>query len=96
MTIFAILMPSPQPRLAQVIKEAFPNDHLFVTDTQWLVSTAGTAVELSAKVGIFDPNTPSAAPTGVAMVFATSSYAGRAQTPIWDWIKAKLEALPGG
>jgi len=54
MTVFAILMPSPQPKLAEKIKSVFPKDHLAINDTQWLISATGTVTELSAKLGIYD------------------------------------------
>jgi hypothetical protein len=96
MTVFAVLMQSPQPRVVEMIKQSFPNDHLQLTDTQYLVSGTGTAIDVSAKLGIYDPKNPSTPATGSAIVFATSSYFGRAATNIWDWIKAKLEASPSG
>jgi hypothetical protein len=94
MTVFAVLMPAPQPDLVQAIKKAFPKDHLSINDTQWLISTTGTVTELSAKLGIYDATQPTNAPTGSAIIFATSAYFGRAPATIWDWIKAKLEAPP--
>jgi hypothetical protein len=94
MTIFAILMPTPQPGLVEAIKRLYPEKHISITETQWLISSSGTAVELSAKLGIVDP--ARALPTGNAIVFATSSYFGRAPTAIWDWIKVQLEAPPSG
>jgi len=96
MTIFAILLPIPQPRLVEAIKAAYPNDWLSLNDTQWLVSAAGTVIEVCAKIGIADPNNRNAAHVGNAVVFATTSYYGRAPTPVWDWIKAKLEKPPSG
>jgi len=96
MTIFAILMPSPQPAIAEAIKRHYPNDYLYVTDTQYLISANGTAIDVSAKLGIYDPRNPTAPAAGSAIVFATSAYFGRAATNIWDWIKAKLEAPPSG
>lgn len=95
MTIFAVLMPSPQPVLADTIRSKYPADHLMVTDTQWLISAHGTAGDISTTIGIYDPKSPNAKPTGSAIIFATSSYFGRAPTPVWDWIKTKLEASSG-
>ena len=92
MTIFAVLMPSPQPALVHQIQADFPSDHLQITETQWLVSANLTAVDLVAKLGIYNSQHPEKAPTGVAIVFAVSSYYGRASTAIWDWIKAKMES----
>lgn len=96
MTIFAILMPTPQPALAENIKSKFPLDHFSITDTQWLVSTTGTATELSAKLGVYDAANPTVPPAGLAVIFATSSYFGRAQQNVWEWLKAKLESPPSG
>jgi hypothetical protein len=95
MTIFAILMPTPQPALAEKIKAVFVN-HYQLNDTQWLISTSGTAIEISTKLGIADPNNLAAPAMGLGIVFATSSYYGRAPQPVWDWIKAKLEGPQNG
>jgi hypothetical protein len=94
MAIFAILMPSPQPNLISEIKRLFPFDHLSLNETQYLISTTGTALELSAKLGIYDTQEPAKPPTGLAVILATSSYFGRAPTTVWEWMKAKLEAQP--
>jgi hypothetical protein len=95
MTIFAILMPSPQPNLAESIKATFPTDHLELTPTQWLVSSKETVNEVSAKIGVTTPQAD-VAPKGLAVIFATSSYFGRAPATVWDWIKIKLESTPSG
>jgi hypothetical protein len=91
MTVFAVLLAIEQPALAQRIVSAFPSDHLRITETQWLISAAATAVEIAAKLGIVDPDSPGP-PVGTGIVFATSGYYGRAPNTTWDWIKAKLEA----
>jgi hypothetical protein len=96
MAIFAILMPSPQPLLVEEIQRRFPLDHLSVSDTQWLISMTGTVVELTAKLGIYDVNEPNKPSTGNAIVFAISSYFGRAPTSVWEWIKTKWETSSGG
>ena len=94
MTIFAVLMPNPQAALVERIQAIFPADHYHINETQWLISAPGTAMELTTRLGIADPNNTSLQPIGLAIVFATSSYYGRAPQPVWDWIKAKLEARP--
>ena len=96
MAIFAILMPQPQPVLVEAIKSAFPDDYLSLSDTQWLISTTGTVVDLTAKIGIYDAKEPNKSPTGNAIVFAISSYFGRAPTSVWDWIRVKWEASSRG
>jgi hypothetical protein len=96
MTVFAVLMPIPQPTVASEIMRLFPTEHLKLSDTQYLISTGGTAVELSAKIGVYDVNDPAKSPAGNAVILATSSYFGRAPTTVWDWMKAKLESPPRG
>lgn len=95
MTIFAVMLPTPAPALSEAIKRLFPNDHLTISETQYLISAGGTALDLSAKLGVYDPKDPSKA-VGNAVIFATSSYFGRAPTTIWEWIKTKLESPPSG
>jgi hypothetical protein len=96
MAIFVVLMPSPQPAIVAEIKRHFENDHLPINDTQWLISTGGTAMELTTKLGIYDPKEPAKPSTGNAIIFSTSGYFGRGPTTIWEWMKAKLETSPGG
>jgi hypothetical protein len=92
MTIFAILMPLPQEGLAARITLAFPDNYLQITATQWLVSSNLSVIEVTAKIGIHDAKQPEVPSVGNGIVFATSSYFGRAPSTVWDWIKAKLEA----
>jgi hypothetical protein len=97
MTIFAILMPQPQPALAEEIKRLYPNDHYVLNETQWLVSSKQTVVEVSRAIGVSaDPDAAKQPLKGLAVIFATSSYFGRAPTQLWDWVKVKLEGTPGG
>jgi len=96
MTVFAILLPAPNPKLADAIKAAYPDEWLALSDTQYLVSSAGTAMEVSTKVGIADPNDRQKPSLGSAVIIAMSSYYGRAPTPVWEWVKTKLEKPPNG
>jgi hypothetical protein len=91
MTIYAILLPHPEPAVAAKIVSEFGADALSVNETQWLVSASGTTQDITKRLGIFDPENPNATPTGSAIVFATSGYFGRAPTNIWEWLKVKLE-----
>lgn len=96
MTVFVILLPTPAPAVIEGIKTAYPNDHFSISDTQWLVSTTGTAMDVTSKIGVFDPQHPTRPTIGNAVVFSTNGYFGRAPTNIWEWIKTKLEAAPSG
>jgi hypothetical protein len=96
MTIFAVLLPTPQAAIAAEIEKSFPNDNLRLNETQYLISAGGTAIDLSAKLGLYDPKEPTKPAIGSAVVLATSSYFGRAPTGVWEWMKAKLESPPSG
>jgi hypothetical protein len=95
MTVFVILLPTPAPAVVEGIKKAFPDNYFSINDTQWLVSTTGTAMEVTSKIGVFDPKVPLSPPIGNAVVFSTNGYFGRAPTNIWEWIKTKLEEASG-
>jgi len=92
MTIFTILLPAPNPALSATISGRFGTDCLVLSDTQLLVSSSATIQEVTAKAGIFDAKDPNAQTLGNAVVFATTSYFGRAPVTVWDWIRSKLES----
>jgi hypothetical protein len=96
MTIFAVLMPVPRQTLADAIRQAYPDDHLLITDTQWLISASGTVIDVTARLGIYDPKNPKAQSTGNAIVLSISSYYGRAPAIVWEWLKTKMETGSSG
>jgi hypothetical protein len=96
MTIFAILMPTPQPALVAEITRLYPDDHLSLNETQYLISASGTVQGLTTKLGMGPTREAGKELTGNAVIFATSSYWGRAPAAVWDWMKVKLEAPPSG
>ena len=96
MAVFAVLMPTPQPALIATIQRLFPNDCLAVTETQWLIATTGTAMGLTAKLGIYDSAEPDKPAIGNAIILLVTSYFGRGPSSIWDWLKAKQETSPRG
>ncbi len=97
MTIFAILMPTLQPLVVAEIKRLFPNDHLPLNETQYLISASGTAESITTRLGMGPASREGGGPpTGSAVVLATSSYYGRAPAAVWDWMKAKLEEPTSG
>ena len=93
MAIFAIMLPSSQPRVVAEIQQKFALDHFKITDDQWLISANATVADIAAKLGIYDPSRPNEA-TGLAVIVAVSSYSGRAQNTIWEWLKVKMETPP--
>ena len=92
MTVFAIIpQPNPNtPKLGGVITATFQGETIPLEGSAgWLVSTKGTAQELSAKLGVTSGD------NGAAVIIEIASYFGRANPNIWSWIKTKLEAPPG-
>jgi len=94
MTIFTILLPREQPKLVEKIKLEYQTNGLQITETQWLVSASGTALEVSKKLGIYDPANPNGPSSGDAIIFSTNGYFGRAPANVWEWIGAKLQSPP--
>ena len=95
MTIFAVLMSAPQPAVEAEIKRVYEGNYLQLSPTQWLISANKTVIDVSNSIGVSSLE-PNFTPKGSAVVFATSSYFGRAPTSVWDWIKVKLEGPGGG
>jgi hypothetical protein len=93
MTIFVVI-PQPNPntsKLGSVIASSFKDSYYALeADKGWLISTRGTAQELSEKLQL------TSGESGAAVVFETAAYFGRANPNIWSWIKSKLEAPASG
>lgn len=91
MTIYLIRSPVPNANLAKKIESIFRDNWLILSEREWLVSTEGTTTkDICDKLGVTDGS------IGNAIVFATSGYFGRAETSIWEWMKAKLEKPANG
>jgi hypothetical protein len=92
MAIFAVIkQPALEPAaLGRAIQAEFPGAHYVLSDAAWLIAAQGTAIDVSAKLGLGRPDSPN---TGV--VFEVGSYYGRANPAIWTWIKTNWEASGG-
>ncbi len=95
MTVFAILLPEPQPALKEAILASFADAYI-LSDTQLLVSSSLTVHDISTKVKIFDVKNPQNVSLGNAVIFATSSYFGKMPATLWDWLRVKLETQQSG
>jgi hypothetical protein len=84
--LFAILGQTNIDKIGEAIKAKYPNDHLALTVGQWLLVANGTAQDVSANLGI------TSAETGSAVIIAGTSYFGRGNPQIWEWLKSKLGA----
>jgi len=84
--MFAIMGQSNIERIGQVIKEKYPEDHYSLVSGQWLLVAEGTANSISDTLGITDGS------NGSAVIVVFTSYFGRANTQIWDWLASKMGA----
>jgi hypothetical protein len=93
MSIFAVLSRIPNPKLeARIVKE-FPNNHYKLSPTQWLISSGGTSIDLSQKIGIVENE--KRGETAPALVLSVSNYYGSETPDLWEWLKVKMEQNSG-
>ena len=82
MAIFTVI----QTRFDRHLEENIASQtHLKVREGVWLIASAGTAEEVSEKLGI------AAGQAGSAIILKASSYHGRTKTSTWDWIRDHWE-----
>jgi hypothetical protein len=91
MSLFAVLLPAENPKLVAAIKEKFP-DHYEIISTQWIISTKGTARQISDNLGISGKEPA----TGDAVILTIAGYWGRADPDLWEWIKVKMQEGANG
>jgi hypothetical protein len=63
---------------------SFPGNYLKVGPGQYLVAGKGTAIDISNALGITDGK------NGSGIVLSTSSYYGRAENNVWEWMRIKV------
>ncbi|MHB8173088.1 MAG: hypothetical protein ACYDFU_01330 [Nitrospirota bacterium] len=94
MSLFAVLFPAENPALQTAIKEKFPENNYKITSTQWIISGKGTAQQISDMLGITKGTGPGT--SGLGVVLGVSSYWGRADAGLWEWMKVKTEEGDNG
>ncbi len=90
MSVFVVISPiQSNPKLRAAIMAKYPSNHYELHENQWLINSATTSREVSENLDI--NNDDKSLYTGPAVVFAISSYWGRANTELWEWLKVNLE-----
>ena len=84
-TLFAVMADPANEKLIAALQRSFPEDHIQIRAGQWFVVSAGTAKEISDKLGV----TPEAE-IGAAVIVSVAGYYGRASSQIWEWVAAKV------
>ena len=90
MAIFVVFLVREPARMEREVLRAFPNDHLRLSNNEWLIAAPGTAREVSEKLQLAP-----GVEAGAAIVFSMANYYGRAPTEVWEWIRTKAEATSG-
>ncbi len=91
MAIFTVTAFEENKLLEERIAFEFPGDsYEIMPGSSWLVSAAGTSIDLSERLGLPKGD------VGSAIVTRVEGYHGRAPTPVWEWIKAKWEGSSHG
>ena len=87
-SLFAVMAPTDDPRLATAIQTQFPADYLKVAPGQWLIAATGTSKDISDRLKVTD------GAVGSAIIVAFSGYYGRSSTSTWEWIASRMGARP--
>jgi hypothetical protein len=85
--MFAILGVANGEKIGSALAQKYPNDYLSLSPTQWLLVAPGTAKEVCDSLGISDGSLGSS-----AVVVSFTSYFGRANPQIWEWVASRLGA----
>ena len=88
MTIFAIIPTRDEHQIEAALSKQSSDvlQWMKLPRGEYLASYKGTTIELCNILGITE------GVSGLAVVFATSSYYGRASNDTWEWIKTHWEA----
>ncbi len=71
-----------------MLKSAYlETDRYELARGEWLVADAGTAMDVSKKLGVVGE-----AAVNTLVVITMAGYFGRYASPLWEWIKAKQSA----
>lgn len=89
MSVYAIMTKAHADGFDQFISHAYP-DILRWSDTNWIISTTDSALEICKKLGVSDPTlAPVTSRYGhILVVQVTANYWGFGTAPFWDGLKA--------
>lgn len=85
MGVFAVISPTPDPELAERIGTASGGKCFAYSDRSWLVKFDGTSMKLARELKADGDGDQS------AIVLSVSSYYGRANPQIWEWLRTHWE-----
>jgi hypothetical protein len=84
--VFIVLITSDEHDVAQTLRGAVPKGDWFeIAGDKFAVTFDGTSRDLAEKIGI--RANPS---VGSGIVFPITTYSGRADPALWEWLSLKL------
>lgn len=84
--VFFLTAHSKPELVRERVNELFSDENRYdLADNQWLVVYEGTTQELAEKAGIRGGDDR----IGTGLALAVTTYSGRANTGLWEWLKAK-------
>lgn len=87
---FAIMGLSHPERISAALGAKYSTDHLPMSQNLWLLVAPATAKEVCDAIGITDGS------SGTGVVVAFTSYYGRANPQIWEWLASRMGAVSRG
>lgn len=89
MAIFAVVLMEPDPQVAQLIKDRYPNHHRY-NSTFYLISAEGIAQTVAENVGVKGDNRIEDA-SGFVIRLGAFTYSGYTARSLWDWLTSVEE-----
>src|SRR5215469_10481525 len=95
-TVFIVLIPfdGDSDLVLNKARENLPESDIFEIDSDKLaIAFDGTSRDLAEKIGILGSPTVSSgvtSPVSSGVVFPVSTYSGRADPALWEWLGSKI------
>ena len=87
MRVFAVFNISNRGVVLERLREHYPDQHIDANRESFFVATTGeTSQQVSEKLGFGADN------VSAGIVLGVTTYWGRADPNLWEWISAKMEA----
>jgi hypothetical protein len=84
--VYCITAHAEAAKVGARIKSLISDEDIFpLASNQWMVKYEGTTQELAEKAGVRSGEDF----IGKGIVLSVTTYSGRANTELWDWLKAK-------
>jgi hypothetical protein len=84
--VFLVIVTANAEAVRQKLEQAFPgNEHFVIDEDKFTVAFDGVSRDVAEKLGIRGDE-----PVGSGVVFPITSYSGRADPALWEWLGMKI------